>query len=321
MSKNRKTVEDNVISKILVIYILFGIILVFIPIVYLFLVVPFETGKSDDLGYSLLVFWCFLMLFLPLVNAIRCCFVVLFSDKDFTMGEFKAMLTFTKKKNIYSKNGNGVEGIVEGREYDLLDADDDGRILVSEVYPLTESEVLDKIFEVDPNFSKTEFKAFVKSVFMLLQKSVSENNYHLLRAFESDSLYYQHKVRIENEIKNGNVERREVVRIKGSLLKDFKIDGGSEIIIVALTATMRINSTGLSVLDEERDFPYIMMFARNKGVKTVDNVHLSTTNCCNCGAVIDVDGDGVCNYCNTSLVSGELEWVLIDVKNISLVKG
>ena len=43
------------------------------------------------------------------------------------------------------------------------------------------------------------------------------------------------------------------------------------------------------VLDEERDFPYIMMFARNKGVKTVDNVHLSTTNCCNCGAVIDVD--------------------------------
>ena len=33
----------------------------------------------------------------------------------------------------------------------------------------------------------------------------------------------------------------------------------------------------------------------------------------------NVDDNGVCTYCNTSLVSGEVDWVLVDIKNIEVI--
>lgn len=65
-------------------------------------------------------------------------------------------------------------------------------------------------------------------------------------------------------------------------------------------------------------YPYAMVFSRNVGVKTNPNVELSSTNCSNCGAVIDVLDDGVCMYCNTSVVSGEYDWVLVYMKLINI---
>lgn len=236
-------------------------------------------------------------------------------------------------KIVRYKNGNGVEGIVEGREYNQIDSDNDGRILVSEFYPLTEEEVLEKILVVDTNFSKTQFKSFVRGIFMLIQKAWSNNDYHTLRAFEADSLYYEHKIRLEDLSRNGVYDKRENIGIKGVLLKDFKIEGDKEILVVALTARMDRNFNNDVFKNRDSSYylsssigksggnvPYIMTFARNKGVKTKAGSALSTTNCYNCGAVIDVDDRGVCTYCNTSLVSGEVDWVLVDIKNIKLVE-
>lgn len=236
-------------------------------------------------------------------------------------------------KIVRYKDGNGVEGIIEGREYHQIDKDNDGRILISEYYPLTEGEVLEKILEVDASFSKMQFKTFVRGVFMLIQKAWSNNDYHTLRAFEADSLYYEHKIRLEDLSRNGVYDKRENIGIKGVLLKDFKIEGDKEILVVALTARMDRNFNNdvfkncdssyylsSSIGKSGGNVPYIMTFARNKGVKTKAGSALSTTNCYNCGAVIEVDDRGVCTYCNTSLVSGEVDWVLVDIKNIKLVE-
>jgi len=237
-------------------------------------------------------------------------------------------------KAMRYKDGNGVEGIVEGREYNNIDKNKDGRILVSEFYPLTEEEVLERILLVDSNFSKMQFKSFVRGIFMLIQKAWSNNDYRSLRSFEADSLYYEHKLRIEDLITNNIYDKRENIGIKGVLLKDFRVEGDKEILVVALTARMDRNFSGDVFRSKENAFyennrnlnrrsgnvPYIMTFMRNKGVKTKERIALSTTNCCNCGAVIKVDDNGVCRYCNTSLVTGEVDWVLVDIKNIELVE-
>ena len=47
------------------------------------------------------------------------------------------------------KEDDGVEGILDGKAYELLDNDQDGRIMIHEYYPLTEEEVVKKILEVD----------------------------------------------------------------------------------------------------------------------------------------------------------------------------
>ena len=231
------------------------------------------------------------------------------------------------------KSGNGVEGIVVGKDYEKIDKNKDGRILISEMYPLSEDEVLEKILAVDGNFSKTQFKSYVRALFMLLQKAWSNNNYRALRPLEADSLYFEHKARIEDLIERNCFDKRENIGIRGCLLKEFKVEGDKEVLIVALTARMTRSFDGDVFRSKEwlenkfvkfdnnmGNVPYIMTFMRNKGVKTKTGVPLATSNCSNCGAVINVDDNGVCTYCNTSLVSGEVDWVLVDIKNIELVE-
>ena len=40
----------------------------------------------------------------------------------------------------------------------------------------------------------------------------------------------------------------------------------------------------------------------------------TVTSCSNCGAVINVNDDGICNYCHTSVIVKDDNWKLIDIK-------
>ena len=199
-----------------------------------------------------------------------------------------------------------------------LDQDGDGRVLISEVYTLSEEEVISNIHKVDSNFSALDFKDYVKSVFVLVQQGWSNNDYRSLRPYESDLLYFRHKHRIESMINDGITNKRSHIRVKGTLLKDYNIEDEQEILVVTITANMKVENSEDMYMTEEGDFPYVLKFVRKKGVKTNKKRHLSISNCCNCGAVIDVDDNGICKYCETSVVSGDTDWVLTDIKNIKI---
>ena len=199
-----------------------------------------------------------------------------------------------------------------------LDRNGDGRVLISEVYTLTEEEVINNICKVDSGFSALDFKDYVKSVFVLVQQGWSNNDYRSLRPYESDLLYFRHKHRIESMVNDGISNKRSHIRVKGALLKDYKIEDEQEVLVVALTTNMKVENSEDMFMTDDGDFPYILKFVRKKGVKTNTKRHLSISNCCNCGAVIDVDDNGICKYCETSVVSGDADWILSDIKNIKI---
>ena len=216
-----------------------------------------------------------------------------------------------------------VEGVVSEDKFNKLDKDNDGKIMVNEVYPLTEDEVEKKIIKHDEDFSNTLFNSFVSNVYKVYEESLNKQDSLLTRSFMSDTLYFQHRLHI-NELSNmKNKEKRTYVKIKGILLKDFKIEGDNEVLTVALTSKMKkysINSDGEVVSgskDEYIDCPYIMTFVRKVGVKTKGD--FSIENCPNCGAVVKINDDGVCDYCSTYVVSGEFGWVLTDIKEIDIL--
>lgn len=225
--------------------------------------------------------------------------------------ENKPIVHITKK----NENNSRVEGIIGQRERNIIDKDDDGYILVHEFYPLTEAEVLCNVMKKDNNFSKKDFCDYVRNLFLLMQEAWTNNDYFKLRSFEADRLYYRHRSEIEGLIETNEHDIRVDVKVKGVMLKDFRIENNKQILVVALTANMR-RIYGSE--DTYEDYPYIMAFSRNIGVKTNSKVKLSVTNCCNCGAEVNVSDEGVCKYCDTSLVSGEHEWVLVDMKLINI---
>lgn len=216
------------------------------------------------------------------------------------------------KRSVVTAPQTTVEGILDEKTRSMLDKDGDGEIMISEYYPLTEGEVLKKVFAVDSKFSKEDFYAWVKHLYSTILEALDKENPVMLRRFESDYLYQRH-IALFEDIKASGASISNYA-IKGVLLKDFKIEGDKEILVVALSAS--INK--VNIYDDNYK-SYILTFARKKGVQTTGTLLENETNCPNCGAVLDLDDEGVCSYCHTPVSNGDFGWILIDMKSIKLV--
>ena len=294
---NKKSNEEILKIKRISLAILTVVTILFTPVILYFslvLLVSIGVFSFRGIGISLLILVPFVLIYKEIYRVYS---VYLIHGKDVTIEGLEVV----KKKEVDLSKETIKENIA-------------GYILKDEPYYLTEAEVLDKILKVDKDFSKTHFYSYIKSLFIIIQEAWTERDFHKLRFFEDDRLFYNHKKEIMELIKSKRKDIRDNINIKGVLLKDFRVENNKEILIVAITAKMR---RVFECEETEYTYPYIMAFSRNVGVKTNPNIELSATNCSNCGAVIEVSDDGICNYCNTSLISGEHEWVLVDLKLVN----
>lgn len=294
---NKKSNEEILKIKRKSLAILTVVTILFTPVILYFslaLLVSIGVFSFRGIGISLLILVPFILIYKEIYRVYS---VYLIHGKDVTIEGLEVV----KKKEVDLSKETIKENIA-------------GYILKDEPYYLTEAEVLDKILKVDKDFSKTHFYSYIKSLFIIIQEAWTERDFHKLRFFEDDRLFYSHKKEIMELIKSKRKDIRDNINIKGVLLKDFRVENNKEILIVAITAKMR---RVFECEETEYTYPYIMAFSRNVGVKTNPNIELSATNCSNCGAVIEVSDDGICNYCNTSLISGEHEWVLVDLKLVN----
>lgn len=294
---NKKSNEEILKIKRKSLAILTVVTILFTPVILYFslaLLVSIGVFSFRGIGISLLILVPFILIYKEIYRVYS---VYLIHGKDVAIEGLEVV----KKKEVDLSKETIKENIA-------------GYILKDEPYYLTEAEVLDKILKVDKDFSKTHFYSYMKSLFIIIQEAWTERDFHKLRFFEDDRLFYSHKKEIMELIKSKRKDIRDNINIKGVLLKDFRVENNKEILIVAITAKMR---RVFECEETEYTYPYIMAFSRNVGVKTNPNIELSATNCSNCGAVIEVSDDGICNYCNTSLISGEHEWVLVDLKLVN----
>lgn len=265
--------------------------LLFIAIIY-FVFIDFNFDKTSSIIILVVVFLIFMYIVVARLH---------FSD-----------VLEKNKRSVVTAPQTTVEGILDEKTRSMLDKDGDGEIMISEYYPLTEDEVLKKVFAVDSKFSKEDFYAWVKHLYSTILEALDKENPVMLRRFESDYLYQRH-IALFEDIKASGASISNYA-IKGVLLKDFKIEGDKEILVVALSAS--INK--VNIYDDNYK-SYILTFARKKGVKTTGTLLEKETNCPNCGAVLDLDDHGVCSYCHTTVSNGDFGWILIDMKSIKLV--
>ena len=184
--------------------------------------------------------------------------------------------------------------------------------------------VAEQIRQIDPSFSEDKFIGWSREVFVKIQQAWSERNWKIIRPFESQELFSQHSAQLEEYIKNNKINKIEKINVSYCGLREFKVDGDKEVLVVELHAIMRdyvVDATTGNVLesDPNKDWymNYLMTFNRKAGVKTDAGVsNKSTTNCPNCGAPTEITSAGQCEYCKSVITTGEHDWVLSDITSI-----
>jgi len=181
--------------------------------------------------------------------------------------------------------------------------------------------VADEIRAIDPAFSSDKFIGFAREVFMKIQEAWTLKDWKVIRPFESETLFNQHKQQLDEYIRQGKTNVVEKIAIKHCSLHSFKQDGDKEVLTVWLNAVMRdyvIDDATKNVLesDPNRDWfmKYEMVFNRKAGLKTDPGKKGNViTNCPNCGAPTEITSSGQCSYCGSVITNGEHDWVLTDI--------
>ena len=211
--------------------------------------------------------------------------------------------------------GSLIFGYNDNDDNSNLNSEDKEKVKVKRVKYTDEDIILETISKHDKNFSKERFLSYSTSIFLDTIKNNSNNDLKKLRMHEDRAMYNKEKEIISDHIAQHNRHIRSMVTIRSNSLSCYETDKDKEYLSVKIKARLLdyvINKEGNVIEGSNTDFVdnfYTLTFVRKCGVVTTDH-SLAIDNCPNCGAVVKANSTGVCVYCKTNLINGNVSWVL-----------
>ena len=138
-----------------------------------------------------------------------------------------------------------------------------------------QTQIENKIQVNDPDFNKEEFIAWSKNLFIKLQQAWTDRNWEIIRTFETESLFEQHKNQLQGYINNNQINVMDRICVNYAHLCAYSVQGDKEILTVRLNSRMAdyiIDATTKEVIKGDKNIDrvntYLLTFVRTNGVKT-----------------------------------------------------
>lgn len=178
---------------------------------------------------------------------------------------------------------------------------------------------LAKLKQKDPNFNEQSFQDYAQNAFYKIQEAWEQQDLSIARPYLTDQLLQRYTNQIndiqsrgeKNVLENMVVGHMDITGIRSDAEYDYitlKID--------ASAADYTTDSSGKIIRGDKkiRPFSEYWTFLRKGTVKTDDKKGFKANTCPNCGAPLQVNATGQCEYCNTIVTSGDYDWVLSEIE-------
>ena len=190
--------------------------------------------------------------------------------------------------------------------------------------PNRSDQIQEIIRKKDPNFSADDFVTFSKQVYIDIQTAWCNRDLTPVRPIMHQNLYTTTQRQVQDKINQGVVYHYENIAINTAYLTSFVRDKDYEYLTVYLNARMidyqEDEKTGKILRGDKTtrwDMRYKMKYVRSVGVTTKDKVSgTHEYNCPNCGAPLEITSTGVCEYCGSTVSTGDYSWVLTDFTTV-----
>ncbi|MEW4562543.1 TIM44-like domain-containing protein [Bremerella sp. JC770] len=188
-------------------------------------------------------------------------------------------------------------------------------------------QALASIQEADPKFDLKNFCAAATNAYLEVEKALDTGDLSDIRSFVSDGIYQRMAFRLEEEESLGRT--RKTIKLQVSELSPAEITSSKnnqnafEVISLRINGTAvrqyRLKQDGTDVIIEESEpISEVWTFLRRRGAQTrskdFGSVH---GNCPNCGTDISVNQWEKCPSCESTVRSGEHDWVLSEISDQS----
>ena len=208
----------------------------------------------------------------------------------------------------------------KNEENDDVDIMDDS--VRNHLYP--SPDLADKISEIktkDPNFNENNLLDKISTLFMKIQDARSKRDIKLMRAYVSEELYKRFDMQLGEMEKNKRYNKIEGLSIDNTRILNISIDENYDRIKVLILASWKdiIIDDAWKILEWENNtisWKEIWEFIRSANVKTDVNKSVFNDKCPNCWAPLDINNVWECNYCHSSIIKWEFDWVLSRIEQV-----
>lgn len=180
---------------------------------------------------------------------------------------------------------------------------------------------LNKITEADPEFFKDGFVSRVNELFMFIYGAWEKRDLTKLRAYETDSLFNLHRGMLQEYIDKKQINMLDNICIRSIKIIDVSVTPSYHSIKVLINATLNDyiidEDTGKVVYGSKSQmstFKEKWTLTRKASTKTKAERKLAS--CPNCGAPLEINSEGECEYCRTVITTGGYDWVLSNIEQV-----
>jgi predicted lipid-binding transport protein (Tim44 family) len=180
---------------------------------------------------------------------------------------------------------------------------------------------IDAIRQHDPAFDENAFLASAERAFFLVQKAWSEQKPELSRQVMADGVWQQHRTQIEAQETAGTRNLLDGLAVGSAQVEAATSDQSYDTITVrflAASADYDVNQAGKLVRGDRQIRQWVedWLFQRSASATTRPGGGTLDQKCPNCGAPLDLDLGGVCQYCRAPVMSGKYDWVLSRIEQV-----
>ncbi|RCS41135.1 hypothetical protein DTL42_21410 [Bremerella cremea] len=188
-------------------------------------------------------------------------------------------------------------------------------------------QALDAIQEADPNFDLETFCKAATNAFVTVENAIDEGDLAQIRAFVSDGIYQRFAFRLDEEVSLGRSRRTEKLTL--SQVAPVEISSAKNTHNAFEVISLRFNGRAMReyrmqegtaeiAVDVPEEISEVWTFLRRRGAKTKSKDFGSVKGQCpNCGADVSVNQWEKCPSCESTVRSGEHDWVLSEISDQS----
>lgn len=180
-----------------------------------------------------------------------------------------------------------------------------------------EDEIENKIKKSIPNFNKQEFLKQGYSIYYDIQMAWMDFKLEDIKDKVTDEIYTMYESQLATLEVKGEQNIMKDIQLKQSCLKDVTNQNGTITIKTNYVIEMYdyIADVNTKKLIRGEDKKKIRILYEMSFRKTL-NENEKITHCPNCGAKVEMNSTGTCEYCGSKLVSENTKWVLTEKKVI-----
>ncbi len=174
--------------------------------------------------------------------------------------------------------------------------------------------MFEELQKLEPSFTESMFKTKVDNIFVLMLNSIMFRDIERVSSSLGETLREEVSTRIENLKANNEIQMYDELNVKHTEIKKVEILEDRYRIEVLLTSrymdykldnsTKKLKSGDNSRRVEKSNF---LVFEEKRKHKSLG----IAAKCPNCGAPIDYNKTGVCEYCKQQMPKEDYDWVLV----------